>query len=548
MKYTLKMLSTMVLLLLSQAAFTQNEFLEKEMSRKVDSLFKSYHQDNKTGSIMSIIKNEETIYTNHKGLANVEHQVPISNAATFNIASNSKQFTAFLALILEQEGKLSFSDDIRQHLPELEHLPNKITIKQLTNHTHGLPNPDELAQLKGVKTMNHKQVLKMLLNIKQVNFKAGDKLEYNNTGFILLSEIIERTGHKPFKEQLQEKIFKPLGMNDTKAFGYNDDVVKNKAYSYGLLGDTYINLPVVLATMGSSGIYTTINDLGLWIKNYQKIIVGKREFYEKMQTITVLNSGKKTNYGLGLQVDSYKGIDVVFHGGGTESYRSYILHAPEHQLSLIFLSNKGGMSGLDVLYKSLEIILKESIQENKVDKTLNNTALKKLEGTYEIFPGTYYTFIAEKENLYFQEFGTTGKALLPVLDKNVFNFPFIQHSKFVFHKDSVDFHIADMTRYGKRVDIDILKSKDINLNDFTGTFKNTEHNTSYELVIKNNKLIAMHDNINYEIPLNPIAKNSFYSKEPFFGKIDFIFNSDKHIIGFKLSGQKIKNIIFLKII
>ena len=165
MNHTLKMVSIIVLLLLTQSAFAQIEILEEEMSRKVDSLFKSYHQDNKTGSIMSIIKNEETIYMNHKGLANVEHQVPISNATTFNIASNSKQFTAFLALLLEQEGKLSFSDDIRQHLPELERLPNKITIKQLTNHTHGLPNPDELAQLKGVKTMNHKQVLKMLLNI-----------------------------------------------------------------------------------------------------------------------------------------------------------------------------------------------------------------------------------------------------------------------------------------------------------------------------------------------------------------------------------------------
>ena len=68
--------------------------------------------------------------------------------------------------------------------------------------------------------------------------------------------------------------------------------------------------------------------------------MGKKAFYETMQGITTLKSGQKTNYGLGFQCDSYKGIDVVFHGGGTGSYRSYILHAPAHQLSLVFLSNK----------------------------------------------------------------------------------------------------------------------------------------------------------------------------------------------------------------
>ena len=546
MNYTLKTLRVIAILLLSQSIFAQNAILEKQTIKKIDSLFNSYHQDNKTGSIMSIIKKEETVYVNHKGLANIEHQIPITNSTAFNIASVSKQFTTFLALLLEEEGKLSFSDDIRLHLHELKQLPNKITIKQLTNHTHGLPNPDELAQLKGVKTMNHRQVLKMLLNIKQVNFESGAKHEYNNTGYILLSEIIERVGQKPFKEQLQEKIFKPLGMNNTQAVGYNDDVVKNKAYSYKVWNDTYINLPVRLSTMGSSGIYTTINDLGIWVKNYQKVTVGTREFYEKMQTATFLNSGKKINYGLGLQFDNYEGIDVVFHGGGTESYRSYILHAPKHQLSLLFLSNKGDMVGLNILYKSLEIILKGSIQEENTYKVLNNKELDNLEGTYEMFPGIHYNIIAEKDKLYFQNFGSTDKHHLPQIGKNEFDFPH-PHIKFIFYKGGFNYHIADMTYPCKKVVLQLPKSKDINLTDFIGTFKNIEYNTSYELVIKDNKLIAKHS-LNYDISLYLLAKNSFYSKEAFFGEIDFIFNSDKSIIGFKLSGQNLKNIIFKKVI
>jgi CubicO group peptidase (beta-lactamase class C family) len=282
-----------IIFILSQSIFGQAEVLDKETARKIDSLFNSYHQQDVTGSIMSIIKNEKTVYRNKNGLANLEHQVPITDSTIFNIASVSKQFTTYLALLLEEEGKLHFNDDIRKHLPELSHLPNKITIKQLTNHTHGLPNPDELAQLKGVETMNHQQVLKMLLNIKQVSFLPGDNYFYKNTGYVLLSEIIERVDQKPFNEQLKDRIFKPLGMNHTQAVGYTDKVLKNKAYSYGLVGKTYINMPLKGGTMGSSGIYSSINDLSLWAKNYQKVTLGKRKFYEKMELPTFLNSGKK---------------------------------------------------------------------------------------------------------------------------------------------------------------------------------------------------------------------------------------------------------------
>lgn len=547
MNYTLKTVSVITILFLSQSIFAQNAILEKETIKRIDSLFNSYHQHGQTGSVMSIINKEKTVYMNHSGLANIEHQIPITSSTAFNIASVSKQFTTFLALLLEQEGKLSFDDDIRQHLQEFKHLPHKITIRQLTNHTHGFPNPDELAQLKGVKTMNHQQVVKMLLNIKQVNFEVATKHEYNNTGYILLSEIIERVGQKPFKEQLQEKIFKPLGMNNTIVVDDKNIVVKNKAYSYSLMDDNYINYPVRLSTIGASGIFTTINDLGLWAKNYQRVTLGKREFYKKMQTITILNSGKKTNYGLGLQFDNYKGVDVVFHGGGTESYRSYILHAPEHQLSLIFLSNKDGMLGLDILYKSLEIILEEFIQENHVYKKLNTKELKKLVGTYEVYPGTYYNIIAEKEKLYFQEFGKTDKYHLPQIGENAFDFP-IPHFKFVFYKDGFNYRIADMTYPCTKTVIELPKSKDVNINDFIGVYKNTEHNTTYELVVRDNKLFAIHNTINYDIPLKPLAKNSFYSKEPFFGKIDFTFKKTGMIKGFKLSGQNLKNVIFRKVI
>jgi len=543
MKHILKT-TTIIIFFLCQPIFGQTSTLNKQTIKALDSLFEAHHQNDKRGSIVSIIKNEKVIYTNARGLANIEQQIPINNSTTFNIASNSKQFTMFLALILEEEGKLSLNDDISLYLPELKNLPYKITIKQLANHTHGLSNPDEIAKLKGKKFMHHEQVLQMLLDNKLVDFEPGEKLIYNNAGFILLSEIIERIENKPFTEQLQERIFKPLGMNSTRAVAYTDDVVKNKAYAYDKLSDTYINFPVELSTIGSSGIYTTINDLTLWAKNYQNIKLGKPEFYKKMQELTILNSGEATNYGLGLQVDRYKGIDIVFHGGGTESYRSYILHAPEHQISLLYLSNKGGLTGLDIIYKSLELLLKNNLQEKETFKVLNNDELKNFEGTYQIFPGVYYKIIAENGKLYFQDFGATDKFYLPQTGEKEFDYP-IPYFKFIFYENGFYYHMADMTYACKKVEpLEIPDA--IELNKYVGIYRSAKLDTSYELYIKDGKLYTKHPTFN-EIALFPLSTNSFYSKQSFFAKVDFKTKADGTIESLKVSGQNLKDIVFKKL-
>ena len=392
--------------------------------------------------------------------------------------------------------------------------------------------------------MNHKEVLKMLLNIKHVNFKAGEKYEYNNTGYILLSEIIERVGQKPFKKQLHEKIFIPLGMKDTKAVDNNDMVVKNKAYSYNLANDMYASNPVKLATIGSSGIYTTINDLALWAKNYQNPVIGNRGFYKKMQAVTILNSEKEINYGLGLQFDNYKGVDIIFHGGGTASYRSYILHVPKHKLSIIFLSNANDFSGLDIVYQSIDLLLKGDIKTKTPAKiAISNEQLKKYTGTYEFQPGVYYNIIAKKDTLYFQSFGTKDLHPLPYLHGNTFDFPYIPHTKFIFYDDKFDFRIADFTYECFKSIIEQPNSNEIDLADFAGTFRNKEHSIVYDLSIAEHKL-TLTRTFGNPIVLNPLTLESFYSQE--LGKLDFTYDSNGQIIGFKLSGQNFKNIEFKK--
>lgn len=532
------------LIFLSQFGLAQTNTLTQHLYTGVDSLFNSVYQANKTGAAFAIIKNGKIVYKNAKGLANIEHGIRITDTTAFHIASVSKQFTTYLALLLEQEGKLSFEDDIKTYLPELKHLENSITIKDLTNHTHGLPNLHELAGLKGKDIMTHQQIIQMLLKINHTNFNTGDTYEYNNTGYALLAEIIERVGKKPFEEQLKQKIFLPLGMYDSEAIGDNNIVVKNKAYSYKLTNGVYENYRLKFSAMGSSGINTTINDLSLWAQNYQNPLVGSRAFYDKMEQATYLNSGKKINYGLGLQFGTYKGLDIVFHGGGDVGYRSYILHIPKHRLSVVLLANTNDFSALDVVYTTVDILLSDYLKTETVVKSkLTTGQLKKYEGTYEVQPGLYFNILAKNDSLYFQQYGTEEMNPLPYITGSTFEFPYINYSKFTFYDNKFDFHIADFTYECFKTSLTSPNLDEINLDHLSGVFRNKEHKITYELIVKDRTLILKRAFGN-NIILNPLTPESFYSSE--IGRLDFIIDSNRLVKSFKLSGQNYKNLIFEK--
>jgi len=530
------------LLLITQSLCVYTQSLTNAMLEKVDSVFTSHYNDNVAAGAFAVIKNGDVVFRKTTGLANIEHRVPASGKTVFNIASNSKQLTALLALILEEEGKLSFQDDIRKYLPELKDLPHKITIKQLTNHTHGLPNVDELAQIKGINKMTHAEVLNMLFNIRQFNFIPGDAYQYSNTGYVLLSQIIERVGKKPYNEQLQQKIFSKLGMEDSKSVGDHTQVIHNKAYSYVPVADGYAKNPVKLNTMGSSGVYASLDDLIKWCQNFIKTDNPYQSHLKRMQAPTVLTSGKVIKYGMGIQFENYKGIDIVFHGGGTESYRSYILHVPKHQLSFVFLSNTGGIAGYDIVYSSLEILLHSFIgKEQPFSKTADLTAY---EGTYRLNPSLYLSVWAEKDSLYFGTYGTQEKTFLPQKSMHTFDFvwPF---SKLIFHRDGFDLRFVDFTYTARRVTPPILKNPDIDLRRYVGTYKNAEHESSFELVLVNGQLVVKHPIFN-NVELTMYSGTVFYAQNSAFGEVAFYFDKDGNVEGCKLSRQNIHNLVFTK--
>jgi len=532
-----------LVLIVSNKSFAQvnSQFVDNEM---VDSIFESYCNLEEPGMAIGIVKNGSLIYKNAMGIADLSNTISITDSTVFNIASISKQFTALLALMAVEEGKIALEDDITKYLPELISLPSRITIRQLANHTHGLPNYSNLTEFMGFELgspIRNEQAVSLMLNIKQDNFEAGERFQYGNTGFMLLAEILKRVYNAPFPSLVREKIFDPLDMNHSAVIDDPNVIVKNKAEAYRRSGDTYLISPNRQMECGSSNIHTSLNDMIKWAMDYQNPKVGNREMYDQMIDQAILNDGSKVGYGLGLYTGQYKGLNVVFHGGGTGGYRAYILHVPEHDFSIVTLGNQRSFDGLLVVHDYLELYLKDYLVESLPTKTFYSPEeLKQFEGTYRFQPGQYWTINSDGKNLYFGG----SESPLPLIGDDKFEFLY-PTSYLHFYQNSMDCHIADFTYTCTKVHLNPPELDEKELQKYVGVYQNVELSLFYEILLVENSLVAKHLT-NGEFVLKILSENIFYTGYPL-GELDFQMNSEGTVNAFILSGQNMENIKFVKL-
>jgi hypothetical protein len=364
---------------------------------------------------------------------------------------------------------------------------------------------------------------------------------------VLLSEIVTRVSGVPFAEYVEQQIFKPLGMEQSLFLDNPSTIIKNRANSYALDGSEYLFMPMNRTVLGSTGLHTTSHDLSIWAMNYNNPKVGSQAIYEKMLAKSVLNSGEEIPYGLGIETKKYKGMDVVFHGGGAAGYRAYFLRVPAFDFSVVVTGNFESFNPLDIAYGMIDVFLSENTVEPKqtVIPSYSTKELEKYTGEYQIFPGLFIQILAENEELFFQAYGSDEKLILPVLKENEFSFPYRKHSKIVFGEDGLKWHFSDFSYPGKRVELNPPTYEDIDIQSYVGSFTNDEVETGYSFVEKEGKIIAQH-NVNPDVILDPIAKDVFITNVSCMGRVEFTRNEKGEIDGCNISGQSAYGIRFKK--
>jgi len=325
---------------------------------RVDGLFAAFQQPGAPGCALGVYRNGAMHYSRGYGLANVAESTPITTKTIFDIGSTSKQFTAASVILLAQEGKLSLDDDVRRFIPELPQYQKPITIRHLLHHTSGLRDYIGLLTLGGADIAGRttaRQALDAIVRQKALNFEPGTEHLYSNSGYFLLSQIVERASGKSMSAFAHENIFRPLGMTSTH---FRDDHSvplpgAAMAYSPGPAGWN-INMSKWEQT-GDGAVYTTVEDLLRWDNNFYNPKVGGARLIEELHRTGTLANGSPLTYASGLMVDQFRGLRIVSHGGAWGGYRAELVRFPDERLSVASLCNAAN-SGPSQLARSVASI------------------------------------------------------------------------------------------------------------------------------------------------------------------------------------------------
>lgn len=307
----------------------------------VDQLMAAY-SGGRPGGVVAVTRGGEIIFARGYGMADLEHEAPNTPGTPWHMASVSKQFTAFAIALLADEGRLSLDDDVRTHIPEMHDFGQPITLRHLLHHTSGLRDHWTLWTLSGGRmddVIRQEDLLRLAYDQRELNFPPGSEYLYSNTGFMLLSEVVERVTGEPFGDWMRERVFAPLGMDDTQVYDDHTRIVKGRAYSYERGPDGLRKAVLSYANAGATSLFTTAEDLAKWLRNMRTHEVGSPAVWDAMTTRGVLTNGDTIDYALGIGISEYRGVRRVAHGGADAGYRTMLAYHPELDAGIIVLGN-----------------------------------------------------------------------------------------------------------------------------------------------------------------------------------------------------------------
>lgn len=295
------------------------------------------------GCAAAVSLNGETVFEKAFGLAGLEHNVPNTPQTIFESGSVAKQFTAAALVLLQQDGKLSIDDPVRKYIPELPDYGAPLTIRHLLNHTSGLRDWGTVLSLTGAgrgdRVISQDLALDIITHQRALDFTPGAEYSYSNSGYNLAAIIVERVSRQKFPAFVEERLFKPLGMKNSS---WRDDytrIVPGRAQAYSRQGDGpwRLNMPF-MNVYGNGGMLTTVGDWMKWNAMLDSRSLGA-PLVAALETRGVLNDGRKIAYALGLEVDTYKGLKDVSHGGATAGYQTFLARYPDSKVSIGVMCN-----------------------------------------------------------------------------------------------------------------------------------------------------------------------------------------------------------------
>jgi CubicO group peptidase (beta-lactamase class C family) len=312
---------------------------------EIDKLMLTMYQRGQFNGAILVAVHGNTVYSKGFGKSNFQTGADFTPETESNIGSVTKQFTAMSIMMLAERGRLSYDDPVSKYIPEFSssaHL-NQITLRQLLNHTSGIPDYGDL----GIDDsgLTQQDLIAELLKKEDVLAKPGLKYQYSNPGYALLALVVERVSGKRFGEFLEQEIFAPLGMSNTFVYDVPSKKNARTAIGYGQFGQVDDSGPTAIP--GDGGIYSTVDDLFKWDQAlYTERLVHQSTLDEAFMPGKV-QQGAST-YGFGWNIEQDGGGKYIWHQGSQAGFRAFIGRRLAQRVTVIMLTNKGNSKRQDI--------------------------------------------------------------------------------------------------------------------------------------------------------------------------------------------------------
>jgi CubicO group peptidase (beta-lactamase class C family) len=311
-----------------------DRYLQAEMRRQ-----------NIPGISLAVAKDGKPLYVKSYGVATLEHPVKTQPDTVYQIGSIGKQFTAVAVMMLANEHKLDLDDPLSKYLPEIPASWSKVTLRTMLNHQSGIPQftTPERQLLNLVHDYSDLELIQ-LASTQPLDFEPGTNVSYSDTGYVLLGFVINRVAGMFYGDFLQQRVFKPLGMNRTRVIS-DKDIVPDRASGYEkadsgeLYNQTYVS-PALNRTADGS-LYSTVLDLMKWDRALYGDAVLPQAQLERMWRIDPHRDGQRPLYhfGYGFENNRLRGRRLVEYDGNWQGFQAVMSRYVDKKLTVIVLTN-----------------------------------------------------------------------------------------------------------------------------------------------------------------------------------------------------------------
>ncbi len=294
------------------------------------------------GAAFLVSKDGDVLFRGARGMADLELDVALTAESVFRLGSITKQFTAAAIMMLANEGKLSIKSEITKFLPDFPTHGRHVTVEHLLNHTSGIFSytsiPGYMMSGKIRNDLSTDELVDVFDDF-EMEFSPGEQWRYSNSGYVLLGAIIERVSGLSYADFIEQRIFEPLGMENSHYGGMQ--LVPRRVEGYMGQAGEYRNAPFLSMTQphAAGSLLSTVDDLARWQKGLFAGAVIPADSLAAMTTKAKLNDGEEVDYGFGFELSSVRGARAIHHGGGIFGFATHMMWLPESKVFVAVLSN-----------------------------------------------------------------------------------------------------------------------------------------------------------------------------------------------------------------